>query len=238
MIKFGILKSKIEKVLLESYSNNTIKDELKKFKTNVLDNKNVSKLFYLYDELNSNKGLSESVVSDYINECTTIYENTINKIKPSEFQKIKSWVGNVKTNNNYENVDNLFSTDVLTIESRLQSRKVISESLKKNKPLEKEVVNLPLSTMVNVANKTITTFMEGLNESEKKELLSLLSEDDSKLKDNFDNIKNDVIVKLENLKENSDESTLIRINETIQKVTSEKYDKLSYFKLKGLKDTL
>ena len=238
MIKFGILKSKIEKVLLESYSNNTIKDELKKFKTNVLDNKNVSKLFYLYDELNSNKGLNESVVSDYINECTTIYENTINKIKPSEFQKIKSWVGNVKTNNNYENVDNLFSTDVLTIESRLQSRKVISESLKKNKPLEKEVVNLPLSTMVNVANKTITTFMEGLNESEKKELLSLLSEDDSKLKDNFDNIKNDVIVKLENLKENSDESTLIRINETIQKVTSEKYDKLSYFKLKGLKDTL
>jgi hypothetical protein len=238
MIKFGILKSKIEKVLLESYSNNTIKDELKKFKTNVLNNKNVSKLFYLYDELNSNKGLSESVVSDYINECTTIYENTINKIKPSEFQKIKSWVGNVKTNNNYENVDNLFSTDVLTIESRLQSRKVISESLKKNKPLEKEVVNLPLSTMVNVANKTITTFMEGLNESEKKELLSLLSEDDSKLIDNFDNIKNDVIVKLENLKENSDESTLIRINETIQKVTSEKYDKLSYFKLKGLKDTL
>jgi len=238
MIKFGILKSKIEKVLLESYSNNTIKDELKKFKTNVLDNKNVSKLFYLYDELNSNKGLSESVVSDYINECTTIYENTVNKIKPNEFQKIKSWVGNVKTKNNYENVDNLFSTDVLTIESRLQSRKVISESLKKNKPLEKEVVNLPLSTMVNVANKTITTFMEGLNETEKKELINLLSEDESKLKDNFDNIKNDVIVKLENLKEHSDESTLIRINETIQKVTSEKYDKLSYFKLKGLKDTL
>ena len=238
MIKFGILKSKIEKVLLESYSNNTIKDELKKFKTNVLDNKNVSKLFYLYDELNSNKGLNESVVSDYINECTTIYENTINKIKPSEFQKIKSWVGSVKTSNNYENVDNLFSTDVLTIESRLQSRKLISESLKKKSPTEKKVVNLPLSTMVNVANKTIATFMEDLNESEKKELLSLLSEDDSKLKENFDLVKDEVIVKLNNLKENSDESTLNRINETIQKVSSEKYDKLTYFKLKGLKETL
>ena len=72
-------------------------------------------LFYLYDELNSNKGLSESIVNDYINECITIYENTINKIKPNEFQKIKSWVGGIKTDNLYENLDNLFSSDVLTI---------------------------------------------------------------------------------------------------------------------------
>jgi hypothetical protein len=37
MIKFGILKSKIEKVLLESYSNNTIKDELKKFLNKIIN---------------------------------------------------------------------------------------------------------------------------------------------------------------------------------------------------------
>ena len=49
-MKFGILKSKIEKVLLESYSNNTFKNELKNFKTNVLDKKNIAKIFYLYDE--------------------------------------------------------------------------------------------------------------------------------------------------------------------------------------------
>ena len=34
MIKFGILKSKIEKVLLESYSNDTFKDELKNLNKN------------------------------------------------------------------------------------------------------------------------------------------------------------------------------------------------------------
>jgi len=44
MIKFGILKSKIEKVLLESYSNDTFKDELKNFKKLVLENKNISKM--------------------------------------------------------------------------------------------------------------------------------------------------------------------------------------------------
>ena len=81
MVKFGVLKSKIETVLLESYSNNTFKEELKNFKTNVLDKKNIAKIFYLYDELNSKKGLNESVVNDYINECIVIYENTINKMK-------------------------------------------------------------------------------------------------------------------------------------------------------------
>jgi hypothetical protein len=65
-MKFGILKSKIEKLLAESYTNNTFKKELSNFKKLVLENKNISKVFYLYDELNSNKGLNESMV-DYWN---------------------------------------------------------------------------------------------------------------------------------------------------------------------------
>ena len=53
MTKFGILKSKIENVLLESYKNDTFKDELKTFKKLVLENKNVSKRpkkFFLDDD--------------------------------------------------------------------------------------------------------------------------------------------------------------------------------------------
>jgi hypothetical protein len=51
MKNFGLLKTKIENVLLESYSNDTFKNELKTFKKLVIENKNISKLFYLYDEL-------------------------------------------------------------------------------------------------------------------------------------------------------------------------------------------
>lgn len=238
MVKFGVLKSKIEKVLLESYSNNTFKEELKNFKTNVLDKKNIAKIFYLYDELNSKKGLNESVVNDYINECIVIYENTINKIKPSELQVLRSWVARIDTGNEYENIDNLFSTDVLTIESRIKSKKLISESLKKIKPIEKEIVKLPMSTMISVANKTIQNYMESLNESEKKELVKFLNSDDNELKTNFNSLKENVLTKLETLKEGSDSETIGRINETIEKVSSEKYDKLTYFKLKGLKEKL
>lgn len=237
-MKFGILKSKIEKVLLESYSNDTFKNELKNFKTNVLEKKNIAKVFYLYDELNSRKGLNESIARDYINECITIYENSINKIKPSDLQSLKSWVNGVKAENQYENIDNLFSTDVLTIESRIQSKKVILESLKRPRPIEKEIVKLPMSTMISVANKTIQNYMESLNESEKKELIKFLNSDDTELKTNFDSLKESVLGKLETLKEGSDSETLNRINETISKVSVEKYDKLTYFKLKGLKENL
>ena len=238
MVKFGILKSKIEKVLLESYSNNTFKDELKNFKKLVLENNNISKIFYLYDELSSKKGLNENTVNDYIHECITMYENSINKIKSSDLNNLKSWVNNVKSKNLYETVDGLFSTDVLTIESKIKSKKLIKESLMSVAPINKEVIQLPLTTMVNVANKTIASYIDGLNESEKKDLMKFLSTDDSVLKESFETIKGDVIAKLKTLQEGSDIGTLNRITETIDKVELETYDKLSYFKLKNLKDTL
>jgi hypothetical protein len=238
MVKFGILKSKIEKVLVESYTNNTFKEELKRFKTYVLENKNISKLFYLYDELNSKRGLNEFIANDYINECITIYENTINKVREKDILKLKNWVGNIKTENEYTNIDDLFSNDVLTIESKIKSKKLIKESLTKPRPIQKEYVSLPLSTMVGIANKTISNYVGSLNESEKKELIEFLNTNDSSLENDFNVVKQEVVTKLTNLKEGSDSETLSRINETIQKVSSEKCDKFTLFKLKKLKENL
>jgi len=239
MIKFGLLKSKIEKTLLESYGKNTFKNEMKNFKKFVLENKNISKLFYLYDEMNSNKGLNESVVDDYINECITIYENTINKVKGKEISEISSWVSGVQSENDYQTIDDLFSTNVLTIESRILSRKSLKESLKKSPAQKKDVVNLPLSAMVNIANKTINNYVENLNESEKKELIDFLKSDDENLKTEFDTLKESVKSKLNTMKEESEDSQIkSRINETLEKVSNEKYDKLNFFKLKNLNENL
>jgi hypothetical protein len=238
-MNFGILKSKIENVLLESYATDTFKDEIKTFKKIVLENKNISKLFYLYDELNSPKSLSESYAREYINECITMYENTVNKIKQSDINKIKSWVGDKKVENLYENIDTLFSTNVLTIESKIKSRNIIVESLKKIPVIKTTGIELPLSTMISVANKTIKSYIDSLNESDKKELINLLSEDDTKLSSEFDIIKEGVVSKLTEMKNASTDTTMQnRINETLSKVVSEKYDKLTYFKLKGLKENL
>jgi hypothetical protein len=239
MTNFGILKSKIENVLLESYSKDTFKQELKTFKKLVIENKNISKLFYLYDELSSPKALSESYCNEYINECIKIYENTINKLKQSDVNQLNAWVGNKKIENNYTDIDTLFSSDVLTIESKIKSRKVISESLRKLPITNIDGIDLPLSTMVSVANKTIKSYIDNLNESDKKELMTLLSEDDSTLTEKYNTLKEGVVTKLTEMKNASTDSSMqTRIDETISKVISEKYDKLTYFKLKNLKENL
>jgi len=238
-MKFGILKSKIEKRLSESYSNNTFQKELKTFKKLVLENSNISKLYYLYDQLTSNQGLNESVLDDYIDECVKIYESTISKIKTQSLDKIKSWVKNVNSGNEYNHIDNLFSKNVLTIESKINGKKIIKECLKK-KPLEKkESINIPLSSMINVANNTIKNYIENLSESEKKELTNFLNIDDETLKPKFETVKENLISKLTLIKESEkDSEVLSKINETIEKVNLEKYNKLNYFRLEDLNNNL
>jgi hypothetical protein len=93
--------------------------------------------------------------------------------------------------------------------------------------------------MVSVANKTIKSYIDGLNESDRKELINLLSEDDSTLNEKYNTLKEGVVEKLTEMKNGSNDTSMqTRIDETISKVISEKYDKLTYFKLKNLRENL
>jgi hypothetical protein len=236
-MEFGILKSKIEKVLTESYTDK------KKFKNNmflfnelIAKNKNINKIFYLYDELSTNKGLNEDVASEFINQCQTIYENTVNKIKPQTIKELEMWVGHIKTVNEYENIDNLFSNDLLKLENKITSKKVILETIKTtSQTINEEVIDLPLKDVYNVANKTVDQFLENLTESEKSEVLKVLKEDDQKLEIEFNVIKESVIDRLTVLmEEENSEDVKNTITETINRVKSENYDKITYIKLKQL----
>lgn len=238
-MKFGLLKSKIEKYLVESYKNKNFKDSMFVFNELILKNKNVSKLFYLYDDLSSNKSLSESIANEYINESIVIFENTINKISKKQMDEIQLWVGHLKTENKYSDIDNLFSSNLLTLENKLKSRKTILENLKKTTIKEDLFENVSLNTLVAAANKTVNNFINELDTSSKKRLLKVLSEDDSKLETKYEILKESVVEKLEDLKSTESESDVVsRIEETIQKVSNEKYDKISYFKLFELNKSL
>jgi hypothetical protein len=240
-MKFGVLKSKIEKCLIESYNKNTFKDNIFIFNELVRKNKNISKLYYLYDELSSKKGLSESLANDFVNESINIYENTINKINKKHIDEINIWVNNVETKNEYSIIDDLFSNNVVTLENKIKSRKQIVESLKSVEVISEsgKIVHIPLDDMIEVANKTVNEYISKINESEKKEILSIINEDENKLKIKFDFIKENTIKRLENILETeSDEETKKTIQETIQKVTKEKFDKISFVKLKSLNESL
>jgi hypothetical protein len=237
-MKIGILKSKVEKLLSESYSKGTFKEEIKNFNRNVLSNKNISKLFFLYDELSENKGYNQKLAEDFVFESITIFENILNKTDKKDVEKLRKWVVGVNSHNQYSDIDNLFygSSDVLQLENKVRSKSVIVETLKKN-PInsDKEVINLPLSSMVKVANNTIEGFISELNESEKKELNSLLKEDEVKLNKNFNFLKEEAIVKLVViLEQESDENVKNTISETIDNIKIKKFDRLEYFRLKNL----
>lgn len=234
-MKFGLLKSKIEKCLVEAYTNDTIKRDLFVFDQLVAKNKNINKLYFLYDELSSNKGLNESVASDFINQSIVLYENTINKVQKSEIKDLELWVEDINTQNNYQDIDNLFSNNILTLENKIKSKKIILENLKKTDETKDELKHVSINEMVKIANKTVKNYLSSLSENEKRKLESILLESDEKLKLKYDIIKEDVIDKLMDLKsEETDNEVKSKINETITKVKKEKYDKLNYFKLQEL----
>ena len=238
-MKFGLLKSKIEKCLVEAYTNNNLKRDLFVFDQLVVKNKNINKLYYLYDELSSNKGLNESVASDFIDQSISLYENTVNKISKSEIKDLELWVDHISSKNTYQDIDNLFSNNVLTLENKIKSKKTILENLKKSVNNNDEFKNISINEMVKIANKTVKNYLSSLSENEKRKLESILLESDEKLKLKYELIKEDVIDKLMDLKvQESDDNIKSKIDETITKVKKEEYDKLNYFKLQELNRNL
>lgn len=238
-MKFGIIKSKIDKILLESFSNkNEFKSELKNFQNTVLENKNLTRLFWIYDELKNKSDVDSTIVNEYVNETINQYKNIVSKINPKKLKKLQLWVEGVEVENEYTDIDNLFSDSVLTIEQKINSRKKITESLKRKVKQEKESINLPISTMVNIANKTIKNYVQQLDENTKGKLLRFLSSDISEMEFKYKVVKESVLNKLTNIKENSEKEVVDKINETILKITNEKFDKLNLFRLEELDSSI
>lgn len=236
---FGELKSKIEVYLTESYRRGQLKDNLFIFEHLVLKNKGISKIFFLYDELSEKKGLSESVANEFINESITAYENSYNKVRPNSIQEIKLWVGHVKCENKYKEVDNLFSSNILTLENKIKSKKYLIENLSKKEIEKKEIINVPIKTMVNIANKTISKFISTLSESERSQLKNILDTPKSVLQENYKKNKFSVIEKLQSKKlDEKDNDTINTIEQVIKKLQNEEFSEVNYFKLKTLNEGL
>lgn len=238
-MKFGSIKSKIDKILLESFSDkHKFKTELKNFQNCILENKKLSKLYWIYDELRNKTDMDSSIVNDYINETTIQYRNIVDKLNPKSLKKLNLWVENVTSDNNYSDIDNLFSESVLNIEEKIKSRKTVTESLKRKTIVEKDAINLPLSTMVNIANKTINKYVQQLDETDKNKLIKFLSNSTEEMESKYKIVKEDVLNKLTSIKKESELEVSNRIDETIQKIQNEKFDKLNLFRLEQLNNSI
>lgn len=228
----GNIISRINKKLVESYTQDSIKKEMKTFSKLVLENKSFSKIYSIYSDLSQNLGLSKEDSIEYVNEGVRI----INSHKNNNFTEIDKWIKNVVCENDYSDIDNLvYSADLKKV---VDSKKKLSESLQKQKTIF-EGVRLPLSTMVQVANKQIESFVETLSESERKEFVELLSKDETSLNEEFNGLKEKTIEKLQEMKNTVEDSEVKnKIQETINKVEKEVSGRIEFVKMKQLLESL
>jgi hypothetical protein len=230
---FGKIKSIIESKLIESYKDEKeFKKSLREFKHNVLNNKTMSKLYSLYDQLSTPQGLTESDAKDFLDEGINLIQKLLLNIKlPKTFSE------NVE--NKYSNIDALVYTNKLNLLERVDSKKNITKILTSNTNIVKESINIPLKSMVSIANQTLNNYVDNLDESSKKEFLQLISEDSKSLEDKFETIRENAISKLNSILEKEEELELkTKLSETIDRLKGEKFDQLNYLKLKNLEESI
>lgn len=235
-MKFGIIKSKIDTILVESYGKDSFKSNMSKFKQTVLSNKKLKKLFYIYDNLTTKKGLSESIAKEYLQESIE-YSKTI-KLSNKDIQPLNEWLKNVVCENNYVDVDNVLFPDILKLESKIQSKRNIIETLQTKKEIVESKVKLPLSSMVVIANNTFKSYLDNLDESVKNEVMTIINSKDEELIPIFEETKTKTLDKLSTINENLDEATSLKLQETIDRVKGETFTKKNYVKLLSLYESL
>ena len=230
---FGNLKSIIEKNLLESYNDEKdFKKSLREFKHNVLNNKSMSKAYALYDQLSTPQGLSEQDAKEFLEEGI----NLLHKILPT-IKLPKSLLESVK--NDYEDLDTLVYTNKLDLLERLVIKKQIISVLKEDKKVVKESINIPIKSMVSIANQTLRGYIDNLDETSKKEFFQLISEDTKTLESKFESLRETTINKLKVILEKEQEFEIkTKISETIDRLGDEKFDQMNFLKLKSLEESI
>jgi hypothetical protein len=234
-MEFGLLKSKIETKLVESYKKNSFNTEIKLFKKLVLENKEVSKMFHLYDELSKVKGYEKSFANDYLTECLDLIERI--SIDKKSISLLERWVKGVTCENLYKDIDTVVNKNTVVVENIINSKNNIISLLTTNKN-QADVINIPYDTMVEVAKKTLKNYLENISESELKEIKKYSTLSKSELNKRYDVVSEMVIEKLDKLSINSDSETKSKITETIERIKNEKVDSVALFKLKSLNETL
>ena len=245
MTTFGELKSKIEKTFVNLYGKKEFKFFSNQFKTIVLENKDISELYYIYNDLTENKGLSNDLVNDYINESIE-YGQILIENNSKELNKINSWINAIglheNIQNSYINIDSLvYDKSIKNLENILESKKEISKILTTTKEIKKNdnSINLPLKTMVKVANTKLNENMLNLSEEEKKELKEIVKLDKTELKNKIVDLKKSIMDDLNTkLNESVDNDLKSTIQKTIQKMDDSTIDFYNYYKLKNLQEGL
>jgi hypothetical protein len=191
----------------------------------------MSKVYSLYDQLSTPQGLSESDAKDYLEEGVNLIQKLLGGIKlPKTISE---------SVNEYSDIDTLVYSNKISLSERVSAKKNIVKVLTSEKKTVKESINIPIKSMVNIANQTLRNYIENLSENEKKEFFQIISEDTKTLETKFETLRESTISKLNTILENEQEFEVkTKISETIDRIKNEKFDQLNFLKLKNLENSI
>ena len=242
MNTFGTIKTKIEKASIGLYGKPEFKTYMSQLKTMVLENKDLSELYYIYDDLSKKKGLSNDIATDYINESIE-YSQILIENNERSLKNVDEWISSIvkKPVNNYKDIDvTIYNKSIKNLETVLESKKrIINTIISEDKLKIKESINLPLKTMLRVANDRLNKELSNISESEKKELIELSSLSDKDIILEINTLKENVISNLKtSLNESKEKDLKDTIENTIKKISESKYDKYNLYQLRKLNQGL
>lgn len=243
MKKFGQFKSNLDQLMVQSYGKDNFKTVMKEFKKNILSNKAISEMYFIYNDLSSEKGINKEIASEYVNESFEKLSNLISS-NQKKIDELYQWV---KTNldgdveNEYSRIDFVvYENKITNLERILETKKEIKNLLaitKKEKV--QESVNIPLSSMLKIVTNTFNNEYSNISEEDKKELKSLLSLNKKQISEEIKSVKENVITKLtDKINESDDIELKEKIGNTIQRIQESESDLVSLYKLKQLEQGL
>lgn len=234
-MKFGILKSKIERKIEQSYLNNDFNRELKNFKKFVLENSEIRRAYHIYNELSTSKNFEKSFAEDFVNECIDLFGRI--KFNKDSISLLENWVKDIKTENQYKDIDVVLEKNTLVIENIVQSKRRLVENL--SLPKEKtDSPNVPIKRIYEIAKDNLKNYLSELNESDLNQINKYLTLSESEIQKRYDILSEMVIEKLEKMIPNSEKEISEKITETIEKIKKERVEPISLLKLKNLNESL
>ena len=246
-MEFGKIISGIETILTEEYGKDTFKTNMQKFKRSILENKNLSKSYYIYTELMSPKGINPEIVDEYLNESLIMLETLIKK-ESKNIEEISHWVNeNLSSEpiNGYHHVDNLLynNKSLKNLESVLESKNKLRQSLIESKKQDSlnESINIPIPSMIKIATNVFNSeYNNILSETEKDELRTLLRMSKEEISEGINETRTIVTDRLLNTLNESKEDLELseKINQTIKKINESDESIVTYYKLKQLEKGL
>ena len=243
---FAYYKNSIDSILENSYKDkNKFKKNLSVIMGSMKYSKTLSEFFILYNDVAS-KRLTETKHSEvYITETTAYLrekKDKLNKVLPVLDKIISSRkeICENRVNEIYDNLDNIiFNDSIKNIESIIESKKILTKNMLKEggeklgKTINPKVLSHVLSKNYGKA------YNEKLSESQKEILKNTILMTENNLDNEFTNIKDIVLTKLNSLiKESKDDNLTVKLVETKNKITTLKTSKKSYIQVRGLLEDL